>query len=364
MIRPTKLKDVAKAAGVSQGTASNAFNRPELVRPELRERVEAAARNLSYSGPDPKGRLLRAGKFNAIGVVMPAAAGIPLGFTHPYMRDFLAGVAEVCEEQGAGLTLVSGVDDRKGWGIGNALVDGFIFGQIEEIELIEPAVRRKLPFVVMDIDGGPDISSVRIDDRDAARQAAQHLVDLGHRRFAVLTVLRQSGRAPIFHGPAEAHHELAVGYRNDHDRLNGIADVLAGVGISIDDVPIVEVFGGAAEGASFGGAAEGALMLLDNAPEATAVIALEDTQELAVLSGARRGGIIVPRDLSVVGFDNPPEAARTDPPLTTIVPPTVEKGRVAARILFEGGPPRQVVLPVKLVVRSSTAPPRTYPARS
>ena len=105
-------------------------------------------------------------------------------------------------------------------------------------------------------------------------------------------------------------------------------------------------------------------MLLDNAPEATAVIALGDTQELAVLSEARRRGIIVPRDLSVVGFDDPPEAARTDPPLTTIVQPTIEKGRVAARILFEGGPPRQVVLPVKLVVRSSTAPPRTYPARS
>ena len=60
-----KLADVARAAGVSQGTASNVFNRPALVRPEVRERVELAARELGYSGPDPKGRLLRGGKVNA-----------------------------------------------------------------------------------------------------------------------------------------------------------------------------------------------------------------------------------------------------------------------------------------------------------
>ena len=354
----TKLKDVAKAAGVSQGTASNAFNRPELVRPEVRERVEQAALALDYSGPDPKGRLLRAGKVNAIGVVMPGAYPISLAFRHPYMRDFLAGVSDVCEEQGAGLALVSGIDDRKAWGIRNALVDGFILSSIEEVELIEPAIRRRLPFVVMDVDGGPEISSVRIDDRDAARQAAQHLVDLGHRRFAILSVLRQSGRAPIFHGPAETSHQLVAGYPNDRDRLSGIADVLAGVGISIDDVPIVETFGGAADEASFGGAAEGASMLLDNAPEATAVLAMGDTQELAILAEARRRGIVVPRDLSVAGFDDPPQAALSDPPLTTIAQPTVEKGRVAARLLFEGGPPQHIVLPVKLVVRGSTAPPR------
>ena len=356
--RTARLVDVAKAAGVSRGTAGNVFSRPELVRAEVRARVEEAARNLGYGGPDPKGRLLRAGRTNAIGVVMPAAAGISLSFKHPYMREFLTGVAEVCEEQSAGMSLVSGIDDQKAWGIRNALVDGFILSSIEEVELIEPALRRKLPFVVMDIDGGPDISSVRIDDRDGARQLAQHLVDLGHRRFAVLSVLRQSGHAPIFHGPGETPHGLFAGYPNDRDRLSGIADVLERVGISINDVPIIEVFGGAAEGPSFGGAVEGASMLLDNAPEATAVLALGDTQELAILAEARRRNIAVPGDLSIVGFDDPPQLALANPPLTTIVQPTAEKGRVAARMLFDGGAPRHVVLPVKLIVRGSTAPPR------
>ena len=358
MNKPVKLTDVAKAAGISKATASNVFSWPERVRPELRERVLEAARRLGYSGPDPKGRLLSGGKANAIGVVPPGAFGITIAFRHPYMRDFLAGVSDICEEYGAGLYLVSGIEDQKARGIRNALVDGFILSSIEDVDLIEPAMRSRVRFVVMDVDGGPDISSVRIDDRDAARQAAQHLVDLGHRRFAILSVLRQSGRAPIFHGPAEHRHQLIAGYPNDRDRLSGIAEVLAGVGISINDVPIVEVFGGSADVASFGGAAEGAAMLLDNAPDATAVLAMGDTQELAILAEARRRNIAVPYDLSVVGFDDPPQLALADPPLTTIVQPTVEKGRAAARILFEGGPPRQVVLPVKLVVRNSTAPPR------
>jgi DNA-binding LacI/PurR family transcriptional regulator len=99
-------------------------------------------------------------------------------------------------------------------------------------------------------------------------------------------------------------------------------------------------------------------MLLDNAPDVTAVLAMADPQALGVLSEARQRGIDVPRDLSVVGFDDLPEAAFADPPLTTIATPTIEKGRAAASILFEGGPPRQVVLPVELVVRASTAPPR------
>ena len=146
---------------------------------------------------------------------------------------------------------------------------------------------------------------------------------------------------------------MAAGYPPDHERLSGRAEVLAAVGISIDDVPIVEIN-------SKEGVAAGAALLLNSAPDATAVLALAgDPQAIGILNEARRRGIFVPRDLSVVGFDDTPEAVLADPPLTTIVQPTTEKGRVAARILFEGGPPRNVVLPVTLVLRGSTAPPRT-----
>src|SRR4051794_19768368 len=95
-----RLADVARAAGGSQGTASNVFNRPQLVREEVRERVEATARSLGYRGPDPKGKLLRAGKVNAIGVA--TAEPLSYFFDDPFARVLMTGIAEACDAQGAG----------------------------------------------------------------------------------------------------------------------------------------------------------------------------------------------------------------------------------------------------------------------
>ena len=123
--KTVKLKDVAAAAGVSHGTASNVFNRPELVREEVRERVREAARALGYAGPSPQGRLLRTGKVNAIGVA--AAEPLEYFFADPWARRLLKEVAEVCDARGAGLALVSvGGEQPLAWGIENALVDGFL----------------------------------------------------------------------------------------------------------------------------------------------------------------------------------------------------------------------------------------------
>lgn len=348
-----RLVDVAKAAGVSRSTASNVFTRPERVRPELRERVEAAARKLGYAGPDPKGRLLRAGNFNAIGVLPSGAYGIGTMLTDPYEMAFLAGVAEICEQEGAGLSLVSGTDDERTWSIRNALVDGFILNRIEDAQLLEPAKRRRLPYVVMDSDGDAHTNSVRIADRDGGRQAGEHLLALGHRKFATMTVIRQLQPSVIFRAGGEPGRDrLILGFPHDRDRLLGFGDALAKAGISIDDVPIVEGRANAQH------PTEAAEMLLDRVPEATAVFAISDLFALALMEEARKRGLVVPRDLSVFGFDDVPAAARADPPLTTVVQPIVEKGRAAARLLFEGGPPRHIILPVSVVVRGSTAPPR------
>lgn len=97
-------------------------------------------------------------------------------------------------------------------------------------------------------------------------------------------------------------------------------------------------------------------MLLDQAADATAILAMSDKQALAILAEAHRHGVGVPGDLSVVGFDDAPDAAGCG--LTTVAQPTRCKGRIAARMLFEDGPPRHEILPVKLVVRTSTASPR------
>ena len=354
MQRTVTLLEVAKAANVSKTTVSNVFSRPERVRPALRERVEAAARELGYDGPDPKGRMLSSGKVNAIGVVSFGAFGISLFFKLTYARNFLAGVAQVCEERDVGLSLVSAREDQAASGIKNALVDGFIFNSLDQIGLIEPARRRRLPVVVMDIDGGPDISSIRVDQRDGMRQATRHLLALGHRRFVIGSLL-WSFRPPLFHPPSKAGRQLLHSGPQMLERIAGIAEALREAGLSIDDMPIIEACGTPDEEAAFG---SGAKLILDMAPEATAVIALGDHLALSVLDKARERGISVPKDLSIVSFDDDPEAALADPPLTTVAQSGFDKGRMAAQMLLDGGPPRQIVLPVKLIVRASTAPPR------
>jgi DNA-binding LacI/PurR family transcriptional regulator len=273
-------------------------------------------------------------------------------FDDPYMREFLSGVAQVCEEKGVGLSLVAGDGDKGAWGIRSAVVDGLILSTLEQAEFIEPAMRRKLRLVVMDVDAGADVSSVRIDERGAARQLTRHLVELGHRRFAVASIARRDV-APILHLPNGGARQLVAAYEGDRERVAGIADALAEVGLSIDDAPMVEGCGSEREQKLYG--IGGASLLFDNAPDVTAIIALCAPLALTALAEAHRRGIQVPERMSIAGFDDPPEAALANPPLTTIAQPVLEKGRRAASILFETGPSRHVVLPVELKIRSSTA---------
>ena len=375
MAKAVRLADVARAAGVSQGTASNVFSRPEIVRPEVRLRVEESARRLGYAGPDPKGRLLRAGKVNAIGVVV--MDDLTYFFSDPFNREFMRGVAGVCDQRGAGLALVSALDRAKAaWTINSAVVDGFIVQCIEGGDrLLELTRKRGLPFVVVDIDPGPGANSIVIDDRAGARLAAEHLLALGHRRFGILS-LEIAGDGVT--GPVDRTRRASAQYGATRDRLLGYQDAfaaasalpwwreqfggyeeaLAAAGIDIDDLPIIEALNDRR------GAAAGAKALLDRAPEVTAVLAMSDVLALAVLDEARSRRLGVPTDLSVVGYDDVPEAAAAIPPLTTIAQPIEEKGRLAAQMIFDGGPPRREMLPVKLVVRGTTAAPRqNSPAR-
>ena len=187
--KPIKLTDVAKAAGVSHGTASNVFSRPAIVREEVRERVKAAADKLGYAGPDPKGRLLRAGKVNAIGVA--TAEPLSYFFDDPFARVVMSGISQACDATGAGISLVSAANkEQLAWNIQSALVDGFIVFCIEGgSRLVELTRERKLPFVALDL--GFERRDDRGDRRRRCRRrrlAARHLAELGHRRFAVLSL--------------------------------------------------------------------------------------------------------------------------------------------------------------------------------
>jgi DNA-binding LacI/PurR family transcriptional regulator len=354
MKRVVRLADVAKAAGVSSGTASNVFNRPELVRAEVRERVEESARQLGSAGPDPRGRLLRAGKVNAIGIVF--ADSMPYVFSDPFARELLGGISEVCDEHGAGMALVSASSENAAWSVQSALVDGFIVHCLEDGHRLIAMVRmRNLPFVALDLGAGPGATSVLVEDREGAYLAARHVLDLGHRKIGMLML---EARADGRHGWVDAARLRQLSWKVERERVAGYRRALAEDGLDLDQLPIIESPNEREAAAAYAG------QLLDREPDTTAIIAMSDILALAAINAARARGIRVPDDLSVIGFDGIPESATSDPPLTTIAQPIRQKGRRAAELIFDAGPPRTEMLKVSLVERASTAPPQPRPRTS
>lgn len=330
-----RLIDVAQAAGVSQGTVSHVFNHPEIVRPQLREKVLAAARQLGYRGPNPAGRALRAGKAGAIGVVTSNPADY--FFEDPFARLFMSGVADALSEAGSGISLISTQDGASaGRMISGALVDGFIVLCAEEGDpLAAMAAARGLPTVRVDAPADGSASGVVIDDRNGAHMAARHLVDLGHRRLAAFLSGQPGAGADYYCGAAP---ERARGYRDGAAGRPKASVTLAYTGSAPDGI-------------------RAAMQRLVTAPvPVTGIVAMSDKIALAVLAIARDMGLSVPKDLSVVGFDDVPEAAACTPGLTTIRQPAREKGAAAVRLL-QAKPARTLELPLELIVRGSTAPP-------
>lgn len=346
--RPVRLADIARAAGVSHGTASNVFARPEIVREEVRERVKAAAEAMGYGGPDPKGRLLRAGKVNAIGV----ATGEPLSyfFDDPFARVMMASISQACDATGAGISLVSAANSEQlAWNIQSALVDGFIVFCMEgDARLVQLARERKLPFVALDLDSDDQgVAAIGIDNIAGAGLAARHLTELGHRRFAVLALpCAESGFGPT----TREQVEMAL-YSATRDRLRGYFAELSRFDIDVSRVPIYETVND--EESVWAGLDH----IFAGAETPTAILAMSDRIALHALDWLRQHDITVPGDVSIVGFDGVPEGALSKPPLTTIVQPIAEMGRLAVKAILENdGTFSRQLLPVDLVVRSSSGP--------
>jgi DNA-binding LacI/PurR family transcriptional regulator len=348
--KPIKLADIAKAAGVSQGTASNVFSRPHLVREEVRNRVKAKAKEMGYNGPDPKGRLLRAGKVNAIGVV--TAEPLSYFFNDPYARVLMSGITEACDAGGAGISLVSAQSgDELVWNINSAIVDGFILFCLEgDSRLVDLTRERKLPFIALAL-GFEDesIPAIGVDNKLGAGMVARHLAELGHRRVAILSLPFVDDRF----GPASMDEVRWAVYSTSSDRVYGYLDGLSEFNIDPADVPIFETQNDTQT------IRPGLEYLFGRNPAPTAILAMSDRIALEALEWLRERGLRVPEDVSVAGFDGVPEAALSRPPLTTIEQPIAEIGRRAVQaILEDGGSAHRQKLDLKLVVRGSTAPPK------
>jgi len=346
--RPT-LDDVAAAVGVSRATVSNAYNRPDQLSASLRAEVLRAAKRLGYAGPNPVARSLATQRSGAIAFMLDT--GLSAAFSDPALSITLDALASRVDPEGHALLLLPGGED------GGPRSDRVLAAQADlavAYSLADgaPALRavkqRGLPLVVIDQPVVPGAARVSTDDRGGATTAARHLLDLGHRRFAILSAQCLSQPRG---GPLTAEQAARSRFRDNRERLAGYLDALNERGIAPEDVPIWEV-----SGLSRDAAMPGAAALLDRGP--TALLCMSDELALAALAVARQRGLRVPEDLSIIGFDDTPPAAWADPPLTTVRQDLVRKGQLAGelalRLLAGERTPPAATLDVELVVRGST----------
>ena len=338
--RPTS-RDVAAAAGVSRSAVSFAFNSPGKVAEATRERILAAARELGYT-PNPIGRMLQGGRTHSLGVLLPQDIGKVM--ENPYYARFLMGLGQVCSREGLSLLLTPPLRESMLKAIPFAAVDGFVVcgletdrGEVAELR------RRGIPFVLVDSDAPDGVPSVEVDDRNGARQVVTHLLDLGHRRLALLSI-------------EPGAHRAEHGYRGLlARRMAGVTDALAPVGLALPDLVIEEVSCTRMDGYR----AATRLLARDEPP--TAIVALSDVLALGAVDALRDLGIDVPGQVSVTGFDDLPECQWLRPRLTTVRQPISAKGRTAGDFLVsairgEDQHPHQV-LDTALIIRESSGPP-------
>ena len=353
-MRPT-LQTVADAVGVSRSTVSNAYSRPDQLSPELRDRIFDAAQQLGYAGPDPAARSLRRGRVGSIGVLFSAT--LSYAFTDPYAVQFLQGLAETAEQHETGLLLMPLSTDGEATAaaVQNAVVDSFCVYCLPDWHRSLAAIRsRGLPIVSAERrdEGNPEARYVGIDEAAATRVAGRHVVGFGHRRIAILAdwiIPERVNQIVTVDRPEDVPYYVA------RERMIGYRDAFAEAGIAWSDITTVN----AAQN-NRSSAAAAAAHVLDRAPRVTAIVTVSDIQALGVLDALRDRGLQAGRDVSVVGFDDIPDAAVAR--LTTVRQPALDKGRIAGRLLLD--PPddpaqRQVLLPTELAVRASTGPART-----
>jgi DNA-binding LacI/PurR family transcriptional regulator len=337
---------VAERAGVSVGSASHAFGRPELVSADVRERVLAAAAELGYAGPDPAARRLRLGRAGALGLIFQERLRYQL--TDPAALAFMTGLAQAMEGSELGLLLIPDSRRREAaaTAVRGAAVDGFvIYAAAANDPRVEAALARRVPVVTVEQPRDAPTPFIGIDDRAAARMTAEYLRELGHEHVGVLAFQTAIDR--------EGTLEIAL----SADRLAGYQD---GLGEAWNPGAVRTVRRNAVEHAR-----RAARDLLEAERPPTAILAMSDVLAVGALEAAAEARLGVPADLSVVGFDDSPVARLTTPPLTTVRQPHEEKGRLAAAWLIEEidrgapaeGEPRRTILPTELVVRESTAPP-------
>ena len=326
------LRQIAEMAGVSVGTVSMALRDHPRVAAATRQRIQQIATELGYEGGGA-GRALATGRTRLVGFVsegFPAEHGwhaLILGG----LMGFLAGREHgvVCFPEASAQLFKQETLQRR-------MVDGVVFSCIWESEALAKLTDHAVPIVVAAPLGEVACDAVVPNDRDGGRQATRHLLELGHRRIAYVGV--------------EYNWVQLVSRR----RWDGFVEEMSEAGLPPNP-----------GGDRIGPAAEQVARALDD-HRATGLVCFSDDRAVEVIREIRARGLAVPRDVSVVGFDDMNYASLLTPPLTTVRLPWRDIGRTAGRMLLErvealDAGPRREVLKEELVARGSTAPPRRSP---
>jgi LacI family transcriptional regulator len=337
--RPT-INDVARLSRVSKKTVSRVINQSPFVSIETRERVEAVIAELGYS-PDPQARGLAFRRSFVIGFI----------YNNPnaqYIVNAQQGILDAARRRGFELMVrpcdpssPSFLHEMRGFVERQKLFGVIMFPRVSENEPLVQLLRDlDCPYV--------RVASVELDDpgcmiishdSEGAYAAARHVAGLGHRRIALIT------------GPKS--------FRSAHERRRGFEEGLAAEGLSLDPRYVVE-----GEYTFESGVARAGELLRLN-PRPTVICTLNDEMAAGVYRAAHEQGLSIPADLSVVGFDDAPIATRLWPPLTTVLLPIREMGRLAAETLIadlqDDAPDDQMSSQIRitptLIVRESSSSP-------
>ena len=332
------IQDVAKRAGVAPITVSRVINNSGYTSEETRARVEAAVAELGYV-PNRLARGLRSKQTQTLGLVLT-------DITNPFWTTVARGVEDAAEAEGFSVILCNTDESEAKQDdylhvLLQKQVDGFVLAPARSSATAVTMIHRQnVPVVVIDRRVPVDVDTVRCDSEGGAYQLTQHLLDLGHRHIAIL-----SG------SPAVSTAE---------DRVAGYRRALADAGLPVDEAYIFHREFTQTAGAEMAQQAM-ARQTLALSPRPTALFAVNNFIAIGALKALREMALRVPDDVSLVAFDDLPQALVIEPFLTVASQPAYEMGRRATEVLLQrlyGNVPetfQHVILPTTLIVRQSSA---------
>jgi len=329
--QPVTIYDIARESGVSYSTVSRVLNGFEFVKDATREKVLQAADRLGYVA-NLQARSLAGGKSNIISLLVPK-------IDNSYVTEIVAGIDDELVNNDLNLMIYT---TRRQFGKEQDYVNNIARGMSDGLLLLVPLAtdayvgilrERNFPYVLIDQhDSSGESCEVLTTNHDGAYEATQYLIEIGHRRIAFITGLRE--------------------LYSTRERLAGYKSALQDHGIAFNPEYVVE--GDFWKKEAYQAATR--LLALENRP--TAIFAANDLSAMGAMNALRDHNLSIPKDMSVIGFDDIAQAVLANPRLTTVRQPLEQMGRSAVELLLEqmnqpDCPKRQIILATELIIRDS-----------